>query len=212
VRAVVDDLAVPATDPDIRAAIERATATPDGLARAYDRLASLDPWAAARIERSNRRRVVRALEVIELTGRPFSSVGPGLTSYPRPALDVTLLGITRSRAELAARVARRFTTMRELGLIDEVRALADRSRGMSRTARQAIGYKEVLDHLAGEIATLDEALDLAVRRTRKLARRQRVWFRRDPRIIWLDGGANFDELVADALARWTPTVSSSTVS
>jgi tRNA dimethylallyltransferase len=207
VRAVVDALAVPRTNAAVRAALETQTTTDDGLARAYQQLRVRDPRAAARIEPSNRRRIVRALEVLEVTGHPFSSFGEGLTEYGPPVLDVTLVGIALTRDEVSTRIARRFAAMRDAGLIEEVRVLAANPRGLSRTARQAIGYKELLAHLSGEIATLDEALDLAVRRTRKFARRQRVWFRRDPRITWLATGGNSTELVHAVLARWQPTAS-----
>jgi tRNA dimethylallyltransferase len=204
VRAVVDALDVPGSDPSLRAAIERTAGTPDGLRAAYARLAGADPAAAARIEPGNRRRIVRALEVIELTGRPFSSFGPGLVEYGPPALDVTLVGIGVPRAELARRIVERFVAMRGAGLVDEVRALAARPGGLSRTARQAIGYKEVLAHLAGGEESLDESLARAALRTRQLARRQRVWFRRDPRITWVAGGENLGALVPAVLARWQP--------
>jgi tRNA dimethylallyltransferase len=207
VRAVVDALDVPRTDAAVRAALETRTATDDGLTRAYDQLRARDPLAAARIEPSNRRRIVRALEVIEVTGQAFSSFGGGLTEYGPPVLDVTLTGIALTRDDLATRISQRFAAMREAGLIEEVRTLATNPRGLSRTARQAIGYQELLLHLAGEIATLDEALDRAVRRTRKFARRQRVWFRRDPRITWLPAEGNSSELVPAVLARWQTTAS-----
>src|SRR5262249_12350105 len=137
------------------------------------RLAQLDPVAAARMEPGNRRRIVRALEVIELTGRPFSSFGPGIGDYGPPAIDVRLLGVAVEPAALARRIEQRFAVMRAAGLVDEVRGLSERPLG--RTAREAIGYREVLDHLAGR-CSLDDALDAAVRRTRRFARRQRVWF------------------------------------
>jgi tRNA dimethylallyltransferase len=206
VRAVVDALAVPGTDPAVRAGLEAQSATRDGLALAYARLEQLDPRAAVRIDPSNQRRIVRALEVIEITGRPFSSFGAGLTDYGVPALDVTLIGLVRTRDEVAARIARRFAGMRAAGLVDEVRTLAAHAGGLSRTASQAIGYKEVLAHLAGEITTLDDALELAVGRTRKFARRQRVWFRRDPRITWFPAPQKSDELVRAVLARWRSAI------
>jgi tRNA dimethylallyltransferase len=184
VRAVVDDLSIPPTDAAVRAAID-AEADRD-LPMLYERLARIDPAAAARMEPGNRRRIVRALEVIELTGRPFSSFGPGIDAYGPPAIDVTMLGLAVAPAELARRIEGRFAAMRAQGLVDEVRALA--TRPLSRTAREAIGYREVLDHLAGE-CTLDDALDAAVRRTRRFARRQRVWFRRDPRVQWIQTAA-----------------------
>jgi tRNA dimethylallyltransferase len=198
VRAVVDDLDVPGTDPAVRAALEREVATPDGLGAAYARLQAIDPEAAARIEPGNARRIVRALEVIELTGRPFSSFGPGLDAYGPPAIDVTMIGVGRTRAELATRIDSRVAEMRARGLVDEVRHLAVRPGGLSRTARQAIGYKELL-----EAESPDDAVFAAIaQRTRHFARRQRMWFQRDPRITWLDGGNKIDELVADVLARW----------
>jgi tRNA dimethylallyltransferase len=180
VRAVVDDLEIPPTDLVTRAAID-AEAERD-LPAAFARLESVDAAAAARMEPGNRRRIVRALEVIELTGRPFSSFGPGIDDYGVPAIDVTMLGVAVEPVELARRIELRFAAMRAAGLVDEVRTLADRP--LSRTAREAIGYREVLDHLAGE-CSLDDALDAAVRRTRRFARRQRVWFGRDPRVRWL---------------------------
>jgi tRNA dimethylallyltransferase len=194
VRAVVDDLEIPPTNASVRDAIDAAS-DGDGLARAYERLTELDPAAAARMEPGNRRRIVRALEVIEITGRKFSSFGPGIDEYGPPAIDVTMLGISVEPAELATRIERRFRAMRTAGLVDEVRGLA--ARPLSRTAREAIGYREVLDHLEGRL-TLDDALDAAVRRTRRFARRQRVWFGRDPRIRWIDRGAPLPELVGAA--------------
>jgi tRNA dimethylallyltransferase len=193
VRAVVDDLEIPPTDAALRAAID-AEAEAD-LPALYARLAQLDAVAAARMEPGNRRRIVRALEVIELTGRPFSSFGPGIDDYRPPAVDVTLLGIAVEAQELARRIERRFAAMREAGLVDEVRGLADRP--LSRTAREAIGYREVLEHLAGR-CSLDDALDAAVRRTRRFARRQRVWFGRDPRVRWIDAADAVPELVGVA--------------
>jgi len=202
VRAVVDELRVPPRDVDVRAALEREAATAAGLARAYRRLETADPLAASRIEPGNRRRIVRALEVLETTGRPFSSFGPGLTEYGPPAFDVGLVGVWLPRAELGRRIADRFCAMRAEGLEAEVRALAARSRALSRTAAQAIGYKEMLSHLAGEIASPADAFELAVRRTRQFARRQRVWFRRDPRIRWVGTARNPHDLAAVVLALW----------
>ncbi len=157
--------------------------------------------------------------MLEITGRPFSSFGSGLTDYGPPAFDVSLVGIWLPRAELGRRIAARFAVMREAGLEAEVRTLATRghpspcqndssdesseaSGGLSRTAAQAIGYKEVLAYLDGEIACLEDAFDLAVRRTRRFARRQRVWFRRDPRIRWLGTVRNPDQLADVVVALW----------
>jgi tRNA dimethylallyltransferase len=192
VRAVVDDLEIPPTEPAVRAAIDAES----DLVALYDRLVRLDPAAAARMEPGNRRRVVRALEVIELTGRLFSSFGPGIDNYGPPALDVTMLGLAIDPSDLAQRIEQRFAAMDAAGLVDEVRRLAERP--LSRTAREAIGYREVLAHLAGEMPLAD-ALDAAVRRTRRFARRQRVWFGRDPRVRWIDAGAPMPALVGAAL-------------
>lgn len=202
VRAVVDDLAVPGGDETVRARLRRETASDDGLARAYARLTELDPGAAERIEPGNRRRVVRALEVIESTGRPFSSFGPGIDRYGPPAFDVRLVGLWLPRDVLARRIAARLEAMVAAGLVDEVRALADRPGGLSRTAAQAIGYQELLSHVRGERGLAD-ALDLALRRTRRFARRQRVWFRRDPRITWIGTAGNGVALADAVLACWS---------
>jgi tRNA dimethylallyltransferase len=217
VRAVVDGLTVPPRDLAVRAALELETATDEGLALAYERLAAADPLAVTRIEPGNARRIVRALEVLETTGRPFSSFGAGLEEYGAPAIDVGLVGIWLPRAELGRRIAARFTAMRAGGLEAEVRALAlrrgdssedspERSVGLSRTAAQAIGYKEILAHLDGEIPSIADAFDLAVRRTRQFARRQRVWFRRDPRIRWVGTARNPQALAAVVLALWEADV------
>ncbi len=177
-RAVVDDLDVPGRYPEARAEIE---AEPDTGAL-HHRLAALDPVAAGRMEPTNRRRVVRALEVTLGSGRPFSSYGPGLDAYPPSRFR--LVGVDLPHEVVAARIAARYRQQMDDGFLDEVRRLLDDPRGLSRTARQALGYRELIAHLAGE-ASLDEALELAVRRTRRFARRQRSWFRRDPRIRWL---------------------------
>jgi tRNA dimethylallyltransferase len=206
VRAVIDALQVPPRDMARRAALEAEVAEPEGLAAAYHLLGTLDPLAAARIDPGNARRIVRALEVIEMTCRGFSSFGPGLDAYPQPAFDVAQIGIWLPRAVLARRIVGRFATMRERGLEAEVRRLAARPDGLSRTARQAIGYKELLAHLEGEIPSIDDAFDLAVARTRKFARRQRVWFRRDPRIRWLGTARNPEDLAGVVLALWEPSM------
>jgi tRNA dimethylallyltransferase len=202
VRAVVDDLAVPPTDASLRAELEGRVESDTGLAAAYTRLQAIDPVAAARIEPSNRRRIVRALEVIELTGRPFSAAGAGLERYAPPAIDVTLIGVGYSRDERAARIAARVASMRDAGFVDEVRALAARPAPLSRTARQAIGYRELLDYVDGRRTDLDATFVDIVTRTRQFARRQDVWFRRDPRITWFAPSENGDSVRGAVLARW----------
>ena len=189
VQAVVDDLDIPGQHPEVRAELE---AEPD-TASLYARLRTLDPVAAARMEPANRRRIVRALEVTVGTGRPFSSFGPGVHAHP--AGTFTMIGLGMEQAALAERISARYRDQMAAGFLDEVRRLVGQPRGLSRTARQALGYKELLDHLSGALS-LDEAVDLAVRRTRRFARRQRAWFRRDPRITWLDATAEPAELLA----------------
>ena len=189
VRAVIDDLRIPGRYPEVRAELE---AEPD-TAALHRRLVDLDPVAAGRMEPTNRRRIVRALEVTIGSGEPFSSYGPGLGHYPvTPFVQV---GLCWDRGQLDERIAARYERQLADGFLDEVRSLAERP--ISRTASQALGYKELLRHMQGEM-TLDEALDLAVVRTRRFARRQERWFRRDPRVHWLDAPAT----PADALSVW----------
>ncbi len=196
VRAVVDDLELPGRYPAIRAEVEYDADT----VKLHHRLATLDPVAASRMEPTNRRRVVRALEVTIGSGRPFSSFGPGLERYPPTRF--ALVGLRVSRGELDECIERRFRRQMEVGFLDEVRALRDRPGGLSRTAAQALGYKELFSHLDGT-ATLDEASAQAVTRTRQFARKQERWFRRDPRIGWIDAGAghnvlaHLDDLLGD---------------
>jgi tRNA dimethylallyltransferase len=181
-RAVIDGLEIPGRFPAVRADLE---AEPDtGLL--HRRLAELDPVAAGRMQPSNRRRVLRALEVTLGSGRPFSSYGPGLDRYPPSSF--LLIGLRMPREELDVRIADRYRRQLELGFVDEVRALAADPRGLSRTARQALGYKELLEHLEGR-CSLEEALQAAIARTRRFARRQERWFRRDPRIVWIDASS-----------------------
>lgn len=192
VQAVVDDLDIPGQYPVVRAELED---DPDTVGM-LERLRALDPLAASRIGPGNRRRVVRALEVTLGSGRPFSSFGPGVAAHP--ATSFTLVGVARAGDDLRQRITDRYATQLAAGFVDEVRRLLDHPRGLSRTAGQALGYKELAAHLAGEMS-LDDAVDLAVQRTVRFARRQRAWFGRDPRIEWLDGATDANLLV-DALA------------
>jgi len=199
VRAVVDGITVPGRDAAVRTALEAESEGAAGLARAYQELVERDPDTAARTEPGNRRRVMRALEVMRATGRPFSSFGPGLSQYAAPTLDVLMVGVWLPRGLLARRIAQRFAAMRAAGIVDEVRSLVAAPGGLSRTARQAIGYKEVIASLEGAMG-IEEALDLAARRSRALARRQRVWFRRDPRIVWIGSSGEMEALTPAILA------------
>ena len=175
--AVIDDFRFPPTDPAVRARLE-AEAAEGGLPELYARLARADPPAAARIQPGNLRRTVRALEVIELTGRPFSSFRAAMDD-PVSRYRLTVLGLDPGPELLRARVAERVAAMAEAGLVEEVRRLA--GRPLSRTARQALGYKELLDAME-QGTPVAEALAAVVRRTRAYARRQLAWFRRDPRV------------------------------
>ena len=195
VQAVVDRLDVPGQWPAVRADVD---AEPDTVAL-WRRLQHVDPVAAERIVPTNRRRVVRALEVTLGSGEPFSSFGPGIQAFP-PSERFRLAGVWLPRATGGERIRARFAQMFDAGLLDEVRALA--RNPMSRTARQALGYKELLAHLAGE-CTLDEAVETTIRRTIAFARRQRVWFRRDPRITWYGTASNPLDVVPPLLRDWS---------
>jgi tRNA dimethylallyltransferase len=183
-RAVVDRLEFPGTDPGTRSVLE-AEAAVLGPERLHRRLAELDPVAAARIEPRNVRRTIRALEVAAVTGRPFSTFQAAWDRY-EPG-RVRAAGIEIPRDVLAARIEARVRAMVEGGLLEEVRTLVAQGLGRWLTASQAIGYAEFARHLAGEL-TLEEAVASTVRRTKELARRQMVWFRRDPRIRWFRAG------------------------
>jgi len=204
-RSVVDDLAFPGRYPDVAADLSAGleVAGPEGsrgersaLAHLHRRLAELDPEAAGRIQVTNRRRILRALEVTVGSGRPFSSFGPGLGRYP--PTSVSQVGIRLDPRVLDDRIAARFHRLMESGFLDEVRRLASRPAGLSRTARQGLGYRELLAHVEGGVPLAD-AVEEAVRRTRAFARRQMAWFRRDPRIVWIDPD---DDPVASVVARF----------
>lgn len=190
-RAAVDDLVFPPRSPEVRGSLE-AEATRLGPAAVHARLAALDPEAAGRIEPGNARRVVRALEVIEITGRPFSEGYAWDRSEGRFAIRVA--GLTRGRAELYARIEGRVDVMLRAGLIEEARALE--AAGIGRTARQALGYRQILEAAPDTPAPAIRAA--IVRATKRFARRQESWFRADPRVRWFDAGAQglHDELVA----------------
>jgi tRNA dimethylallyltransferase len=184
VRAVVDELDFPGTDPDLRARLEAELAE-RGAAALHTRLSEVDPAAAAGILPSNGRRLVRALEVIELTGRPFAATLPA----PVDRYDTVQIGL--DRADLDERVEARVDRMWAAGLVAEVRALEARGLRDGPTASRALGYQQVLA-LGGTTAARDET----VRATRRFVRRQRSWFRRDPRVHWIDGAA--PDLIATA--------------
>jgi tRNA dimethylallyltransferase len=179
VRAVLDRLDIPPTDPAVRAALE-AEAERVGPAGLHARLATLDPVAAIAILPGNVRRVVRALEVIELTGQPFSATLPR-PDYAVPAVQV---GLETPREVLDRRIAERVQAMWAAGLVDETLALVAQGLLDGRTAPRALGYAQVLRMLEEEIDEIAARLD-TIQATRKFARRQESWFGRDQRIHWL---------------------------
>lgn len=180
-RAVIDDLDLPGEWPAIRARVTAEVAEL-GAPALHARLADVDPAAAARMEPTNERRIVRALEVCEGSGRPFSSFGPGLDAYP--STGIVQIGLRWDRALLAERIAGRVHRMIADGLVGEVESIIA-AGGFSRSAGQALGYKEIAAHLRGDIG-LGEAVEQIVVRTRQFAVRQLRWFGRDPRVRWVD--------------------------
>ncbi len=197
-RAAIDGLDLAGSWPEIRQRLE-AEANAEGTPSLHQRLVELDPVAASRMEPTNTRRVVRALEVIEGSGELFSSFGSGLEEYPET--DVHQIGLRWPREVLASRIEQRVHLMMENGFLQEVEDLL--SRQPSRTARQALGYRELIDHLEGR-CSLDEAIDATVTRTRQFAVKQERWFRRDPRIEWIDIENDPVVEVAPAIRKYLP--------
>lgn len=196
VRAALDDLDFPGTDDTVRARLVAELAA-EGAGALHARLTAADPRSAAAILPGNGRRIVRALEVIEITGAPFVATLPEPT-YAVPSIQ---LGLSVERAVLTERIASRVERMWALGLVDEVRTLEHRGLREGRTASRALGYAQVLRHLAGECSE-DEAREDTIRATRRFARRQESWFRRDSRVRWLEVGEKHDpgELADRALS------------
>ena len=201
VQSVVDDLDIPGQFPEVRAALD-ARPESDTLTM-WAELRDLDPVAAAKMEPNNRRRVVRALEVCLGSGEPFSSFGPGMDAFPASRFQV--VGLKIDRTFMDARIDLRYEQQMADGFLDEVKRLLDRPDGLSRNARQALGYRELISHIEGTL-TLDEALEEARRRTRRFARRQQRWFGRDPRIHWItidaDHAASTEAVVTEVRAIW----------
>jgi len=179
-RAIVDRFEFPGTDESLRRELE-VEVERVGSPALHARLAGVDPEAAARIEPDNGRRVVRALEVIALTGRPYSASLPRL-EYADPL--TVQVGVDIDRPTLDERIARRVEEMFASGFVEEVEALLARGLAEGRTAPRAIGYREVMGYLAGD-RTLAEAVERTTTATRRFARRQDSWFRKDPRIVWV---------------------------
>jgi tRNA dimethylallyltransferase len=193
--ALIDDFAVPGRWPDLW---QELNEQPD-TSVLHRRLEDLDPQGAARVEAGNRRRVLRALEVTLGSGRPFSSFGPGVDAFP--PTPWRLAGVWLPREVLGRRIDLRLAAMMDAGFLEEVRSLAARPGGLSRTARQALGYRELLGHVEGE-STLEDALAQAARRTRQFSRRQRMWWRRDPRVRWFGAPENPLAVLPALLGDW----------
>ena len=197
VQAVLDDLRFPGTDPVVRARLD-TEAVELGTPALYTRLGERDPAAAAAILPTNTRRIVRALEVIEITGEPFSANLP----KPGPArYGTVVIGVDRAPEELDERVNERVRRMFEAGLVDEVRGLLERGLRDGKTASRALGYQQVITELDGE-GDFEAAAAATAQATRRFVRKQRSWFRRDQRIHWFDGAeAGLAARVLDTLGR-----------
>ena len=198
-RAVIDNFKIPDQYPEVSRELEDESDTK----KLYSLLVSVDPIAAERMEATNRRRILRALEVTLGSGRTFSSYGPGLQSYPPTRFR--MYGPRWSREEINQRIDSRFKRQLTDGFLNEVRQLISNGKEISRTARQALGYRQFLDHLEGK-CTLEEAIDLAKRSIKKFARKQDRWFRRDPRIQWFDIDENSLEVVPTLVEEWQQCV------
>lgn len=192
IQGLLDDWQFPATDPQVRARYEALLAE-IGVTALHRRLADVDPAAAASILDTDGRRIVRALEVVELTGEPFAAAAP---TIGQPRWGTRILALDRDTADLDERIGRRTAAMFADGLVEEVVGLAERGLRDGRTARRAIGYAQTLAALDGEY-DLAHAQELTFIGTRRYVRRQRSWFRRDHRLVWLDAAA--PDLTARAL-------------
>jgi len=192
IASVLNDFEFPGTDPELRAKLE-ADLEEYGPIELHRRLAAIDAVAASRIIPQNGRRVVRALEIVQMTGRPFAAALPEVPTEWQPSLQI---GLNGPREELIPRLELRVQRMWQQGLVTEVEVLLERGLREAKTAKRAIGYAQALAQLDGEI-TEEAAIADTVRLTQKYARRQMSWFRRDGRINWLDYRS--DSLVADAL-------------
>ena len=198
IQSLLDDWAFPATDAEVRARWEQRLAE-IGVAALHAELAGRDPAAAAAILATDGRRIVRALEVVELTGRPFAASAPQIGA---PRWDTVIVGLDWDTTILDGRLMQRTDAMFDAGLVDEVSSLLERGLREGVTAARALGYAQVIAALdaGGTRDQLAEAHELTFIGTRRYVRRQRSWFRRDHRIVWLDGSAT--GLVDDVIARW----------
>jgi tRNA dimethylallyltransferase len=178
-RTIIDGLTIPGQYPETRKEIETELETK----KLYEELSQLDPVAASRIEENNRRRILRALEVTVGSGKKFSSYGPGLAKYPKT--EFRIFGLKWDRDKIDQRIIARYEWQMSNGFLDEVKQLFNSSIEISRTASQALGYSQFFEYLRGELS-FEEAFEKAIADTKKFARKQERWFRRDPRIFWIE--------------------------
>ncbi len=178
-RAIIDDLTIPGQYPETRKEMETESETK----KLYEKLSQLDPVAASKIEENNRRRILRALEVTVGSGKKFSSYGPGLAKYPKT--EFRIFGLKWTRDNINQRIIARYEWQLNNGFLEEVKQLFNSSIEISRTASQALGYKQFFEHLRGELS-FEEALEMAIADTKRFARKQERWFRRDPRTYWIE--------------------------
>jgi len=185
-RTIIDELNIPGQFPETRKELEKNLDT-----RAlYEKLTQFDPLASTRMEPNNRRRIIRALEVTIGSGRRFSSYGPGLSTYEE--VNYKMIGLRWDRNTLDRRIVKRFEDQIANGFLKECEKLIDAKKQLSRSASQALGYKHLFGHIRGDYS-LDEAIETAIKDTKKFARKQERWFRRDPRINWIDINDDPDE-------------------
>jgi tRNA dimethylallyltransferase len=184
IKSIMDEMNFPETDPALRKRLEDE-AELLGAAELYSRLRVLDPDAAAAIEPANTRRIIRALEVIEVTGEPYSANLPSDTSLRYP--EARHFGLAMERANLAPRIEARVHRMFAQGLVEEVRSLISQGLLAGTTAQRAIGYAQVISFINGEIS-LEQAIEETIVATRQYVRRQETWFKRDQRIQWIGEG------------------------
>lgn len=205
--AIIDDYSFAPTDDSVRKSIEARfdidENSPDevSVAHAYLYLSGVDPEAAQKIDPINVRRIIRALEVIELTGEKFSDVGEGIQSFSEPALDVQIIGLRYTRENLRSRIAVRVNEMFDNGWIEEVKALKLRWEQLAPNAKAAIGYSNIASWIDdGEYAeSLNEVKEMIINKTSQFSRRQRKWFERDPRITWIDCDDKSEDSILDEL-------------
>lgn len=181
-RAAVDGLELAGRYEEIAQDLEARADTPDGVEKLYLELEELDPVAASKMNATNVRRIVRALEVTLGSGRLFSSFGSGMTVYATS--EVPIVGLAISRSDLQSRIERRLALQLEAGFVEEVKSVIERVGQLSKTAAQALGYRELIDFLEDR-TTYEEAIALIISRTKRFAKRQEAWFGRDPRVIWI---------------------------